>query len=325
MRYAIISDIHANRQAWQAVSTDIRCHGVDAVICLGDIVGYGPAPAEVLASVYERSDYFVLGNHDAVVARRLDPTCFNDQAREVIEWTCGQLGPQAARFFNEVPFLLDAEGFCCAHADYAAPDVFDYIMEPADAVASLEICPEPILFVGHTHEPCVMQWTPDGRVQHRTPERLLLAEDWKYVINVGSVGDPRDGDLRASYAVLDLEAGDVQFRKVPFDLDAYRREHTAANLANRPAVFRIMDNLPETPASAYQMNFSPIAEGIGGVIPSSERMRVKFDPEILQHMREQRSGGLSPQIQQQREQHKREEAPPGCCSAAKTSRQPRAV
>jgi|GEM_PF-68717 len=311
MRYAIISDIHANRQAWQAVSTDIRCLGVDAVICLGDIVGYGPAPQEVLSRVYERADYFVLGNHDAVVARRLDPECFNDEAREVIEWTCGQLGRDAIRFFNEVPFLLDAEGFSCAHADYAEPDVFDYIMTPADAVPSLEACPEPILFVGHTHEPCVMQWTPDGRVQHRTPELLRLEKDWKYVINVGSVGDPRDGDLRASYTVLDLERGELQFRKVPFDLDAYRREHAAANLANHPAVFRIMDDLPdtETSAIAYLGNFSPIAEGIGGVVPSSERMRVKFDPEILRHMREQRSGGLSAQIEQQRELREREDAP----------------
>ena len=100
MRYAIISDIHANQQAWESVSKDIDKVGVDQVICLGDIVGYGPAPVRVLESVYDKSSHFVLGNHDAVIGGQLDPECFHDEARIIIEWTRTNLNQFAVDFFQ---------------------------------------------------------------------------------------------------------------------------------------------------------------------------------------------------------------------------------
>ena len=99
MRYAIISDIHANRQAWEAVFANIKKQGVDDILCLGDVVGYGPRPADVLESVYEHCDNFVLGNHDAVIGNRLDSDLFNDKAKYVIEWTREQLSDSVADFF----------------------------------------------------------------------------------------------------------------------------------------------------------------------------------------------------------------------------------
>lgn len=291
MRYALISDIHANRQAWQAVSTDIACNNVDAIICLGDVIGYGPAPAEVLESVYAQSDYFVLGNHDAVVAGMLDPECFTPKAKSVIEWTCGQLDPQAGRFFSELPLLLDAEGFACAHADYADPGYYDYVLGPEDALPSIEACPHPLIFLGHTHEPCVMQLTPDDALQYRKPERLALQPGWQYVVNVGSVGDPRDGDMRASYCILDLEQQEVLFRKVVFDIQAYRAEQERAQLAYRPYIFDVMDH--QTPRNTKELIlFRPPESGTLKDDSPDQRQQLVLDPNSLQRMREQRSAGL---------------------------------
>ena len=98
MRYGIVSDIHANIQAWKAVLRDMRNEGVDSILCLGDVVGYGPNPAEVLDSCYQHVDYFILGNHDAVIGNRLDSNLFNDNAKFLIEWTRDQLNQASFKF-----------------------------------------------------------------------------------------------------------------------------------------------------------------------------------------------------------------------------------
>ena len=110
MRYAIVSDIHANMQAWKAVLQDIACSDIDRIICLGDIVGYGPRPAEVLQSVHARADHLVLGNHDAVIAGKLSAELFNSRARERVKWTAEHLSPKAVEVLGSVPLTLTGDG-----------------------------------------------------------------------------------------------------------------------------------------------------------------------------------------------------------------------
>ena len=150
MRYAIVSDIHANRQAWKAVLEDIQKQGVDDILCLGDVVGYGPRPADVLEQVYESCDNFILGNHDAVIGNRLDSNLFNDKAKFIIEWTRDQLSDSVADFFATMPVTMDGETFMTAHAELSNPEAFAYIFEPADSLMSFEIMKPKMLFVGHT-------------------------------------------------------------------------------------------------------------------------------------------------------------------------------
>jgi predicted phosphodiesterase len=236
MRYAIVSDIHANWQAWQAVIRDIRSIGVDCIICLGDVVGYGPQPAKVTREVRENCENFVLGNHDAVVAGFLDPAIFNKGARQVIEWTTEQLDDEAREFYASQPMILESERFICAHAEVARPQRFGYIVRPEDARESFEASDRDLAFVGHTHKPGVFTLDPDsGTISlDPGPEKFELREDRRYIVNVGSVGDPRDGDLRAAYCLYDDKLETVSIRRISFDIRAYADDLEAAKLPMKP-------------------------------------------------------------------------------------------
>ena len=119
MRYAIVSDIHANIRAWEAVLADIRSQRVDVIVCLRDVVGYGPKPAEVLEAVRSVTDHFVLGNHDAAAVGMMDYSIFNDHARQAIEWTITELSPDAKQFLSSVPLAIEAGELLFVHAEVA--------------------------------------------------------------------------------------------------------------------------------------------------------------------------------------------------------------
>lgn len=155
MRYAIISDIHANRQALNAVLADLRDFGCDQIVCLGDVLGYGPSPAAVLEKAHSAIHYFVMGNHDAALCGKLGLDGFNENARRLAEWTAQKVSPQASGFISGFPYLLEGDGFCCAHAEFERPNRFSYLLDPETAAVSWRVRSEKILFVGHTHVPSI--------------------------------------------------------------------------------------------------------------------------------------------------------------------------
>ncbi len=221
MRYAIVSDIHGNLSAWNTVLTDIALRQVDRIICLGDVVGYGPEPAEVLKSVYERVHLMVLGNHDAVVAERMSADTFNDRARRMIVWTQEQLGTKAKDFFDALPLVLKGDNFRCVHGDFSDPAVFNYIETPEEATASFDAVSEQLLFCGHSHQPGIFVIGTKGIPHALDPQDFTLELGKRYIVNVGSVGYPRGGDPRASYVIFDEEAGSVRFFKISYDFEAF--------------------------------------------------------------------------------------------------------
>jgi len=150
MRYAVVSDIHANRQAWQAVLDDIALQGTDAILCVGDVIGYGPMPAVTLDSVCKYADVMVLGNHDAVIGNRINVEIFNDDACRIIEWTRERLNDDATRLFAKMPLELEVEDFLIVHAEVADPERFYYIEEAESARESFDACEHALIFVGHT-------------------------------------------------------------------------------------------------------------------------------------------------------------------------------
>lgn len=235
MRYGIVSDVHANIQAWQAVLRDMQNEGVDSILCLGDVIGYGPNPAEVLDSCYQHVDYFILGNHDAVVGNRLDSSLFNENAKYLIEWTRDQLNDAAADFFGEMPLRMEGEGFVCAHAELAMPGRFNYIYEAQDAIESFTSNQSPLMFVGHTHFPAKFTYDLGTNLVRKdlcTNSYLLPNE--RYLINVGSVGDPRDGNTTASYCVYDADTKHLRYRQVEFDVAKFKRNLLKAQLPIQP-------------------------------------------------------------------------------------------
>ncbi len=258
MRYAIISDLHANRQAFRAVLSDIESAGADQILCLGDIVGYGPSPAEVLALAYRHVHHFVLGNHDAVIARTLDAGCFNDGARASIEWTARQLDAKARRFFADLPLVLQGENFRCVHGEFADPPAFNYLIADVDALASWATAPkEKVLFCGHTHVPGLFVIGESGCPHQLPPQDFCLEAGKRYIVNTGSVGQPRDGGTRASWVLFDSVTGGVFFRKTPFDVDGYRADLAAAGLP-APAGFLDVAEKRRLPPLREQLDFRPL-------------------------------------------------------------------
>jgi diadenosine tetraphosphatase ApaH/serine/threonine PP2A family protein phosphatase len=257
MRYAIVSDLHANLQAWNAVFLDLRSNGAERILCLGDLVGYGPQPAEVLQAAHQHVDYFVLGNHDAVLCGKLDAALFNDTARELIRWTRTRLGQNAIRFLGTLPLTLAGEGFRCAHGDFDNPAAFPYLLSPQDALASWSRVTEPLLFVGHTHEPALFLLGGSGTPHSVAPQDFELEPGKRYLVNVGSVGSPRDGDARASYCLYDTDQHAVYWRRVPFDLDAYRAAVKTAGISDAPSHFLHSDPRQGRRPIREMLSFSP--------------------------------------------------------------------
>lgn len=257
MKVALVSDIHSNLQAWNSVLLDIRSQDIDSIICLGDIVGYGPDPVAVLESVYANVDHVLLGNHDAVVCGKLDADLFNDVAREIICWTGEQLGDDAVDFLDSLPLTIKAPSFRCTHADFANPAAYDYIVAPEDAMASWNEVNDQLLFFGHTHQPGIFVLGPSGTPHFVEPQDFVMEESKRYIVNVGSVGQPRDGGARSCYCILDTAEACVTWRRVPFDLDAYREALLKAGVSEEASYFLRADPRKAMPPVREMASFSP--------------------------------------------------------------------
>lgn len=257
MRYAIVSDIHANMQAWNAALLDIRASRVDRIICLGDIIGYGPRPVDVLESVYANVDHFVLGNHDAAVCGKLDTLLFNDYARECIDWTTEQLNEEAVLFLHGLPLSLRADGFRCTHGDFSDPASFHYVIEPDEAVPSWQTVNERVLFTGHTHKPAIFLLGPSNTPRVVEPQDFQLEPNKRFLVNVGSVGCPRNGYTGATYCIYDTVRRSIYWRRVPFDLDAYRQDLETAELPLESSAFLRDDPRQKVAPLREQLSFSP--------------------------------------------------------------------
>jgi len=220
VRYAIVSDIHGNWQAWTAVREDFLAAGVDAVVCLGDVVGYGPDPARVLRDVRACCSNFVLGNHDAAMVGRIDIARFRAGARRSAEWTRAQLDDHSVSLFASTPLMMEGEDALFVHAETPAPEDYGYVEESDDALACFRAADARFIFLGHTHVPGSFILGPDGSVIEDRRADLVAAAGSRYLVNVGSVGDPRDGSDRASYAIFDAAAGRVELRQIAFDTEA---------------------------------------------------------------------------------------------------------
>jgi predicted phosphodiesterase len=235
MRYAIVSDIHGNQQAWKSVLEDIASVGVDEIICLGDIVGYGPCPTEVLESVWEQAADIVLGNHDAVVGGQLDPEIFTENAKRMINWTMETLDPALHHLLADVPYVLEGDGFAMAHAELAFPDRFAYIDNEQDAAENFSAGDQRILFVGHSHVPKIFVLHEDsGDVGQLPVHDLVTGEGQRYIVNVGSVGDPRDGRTLASYCLFDSDKQLISHRSVTFDIEEFRADLESRRVPVKP-------------------------------------------------------------------------------------------
>jgi predicted phosphodiesterase len=222
MRIAFIADVHANLPALEAVIADAREHGATHLLCLGDIVGYGPQPLKTLARIREVASGVLLGNHDAAAAELLDLNCFNPFAKETAARAILALDDDAKAYLRGLPYLLEVKNIACAHGCFDAPETYRYLETEEDAARSLAAMPGfTLLVVGHTHVPRVFE-EENGTLRTLPPNDFQLRPGCRYVVNPGSVGFPRTDTLTADYLIYDTLLRRLTFRAVVYDLAPYR-------------------------------------------------------------------------------------------------------
>ena len=244
MRIGILGDIHANAEALRAVVEAMRSEGIDQWVQVGDIVGYGPEPSVCIDVVRELGCITCMGNHDAAVLDRLDTSYFNNFARAAIQWTRTRLQPSDLEFLGGLELVVRMPPFTVVHGTMHLPEQFGYVISPVEALDSLEHQDTQLCFVGHSHVPAIYlrrDANPDDIhvVPHSEAEISIRGFD-KVLMNVGSVGQPRDEDPRAAYGFVDTDLQIAAIRRVHYDIPGVQKKILAAGLpevlANRLAL-----------------------------------------------------------------------------------------
>jgi predicted phosphodiesterase len=233
VRYLIISDIHGNAHALDAVLADAAEVGYDQALCLGDLVGYGADPSAVITRVTELAPVaMVRGNHDKVCAGLEPAVLFNEVARRSIEWTRTVLSPAELEMLAELPKgpLIVADGLEICHGSPFDED--HYVFDQDDAARSIDAAGARICLFGHTHLPAIFTAVDDPATQgdDLADDEMRLPKAGPALVNVGSVGQPRDGDARAAYGVLDLTRNTIRLRRTVYDVQGAQRKIMQAGL-----------------------------------------------------------------------------------------------
>ncbi len=221
MKIAVISDIHANLAALRTVIDFLHAESITAIACLGDVVGYGPFPNECVDLVRRHCLLTVAGNHDYAALERLDATAFNRYAREAIQWTRLELNQDSRRFLAALPLIVSQDQICYVHSSPREPHDWNYVFSGSTARECFHYFEERLCFIGHSHIPVVFSQQQGATLGTKVP--LSLRED-RYIINVGSVGQPRDGDPRACLAVYDPEQALLTYHRLNYPIKETQAE-----------------------------------------------------------------------------------------------------
>jgi len=236
MLFAIIADIHGNLTAFKAVLDDIRRQGkIKGFWCLGDTVGYGPEPRECLQLLRSLKHVSVAGNHDWGAVGKISTADFNPDAAVAIRWTSQQLGPAETAYLEGLPLKLEKNGFTLVHGSPREP-IWEYVISKNIAEVNFSFFGTPFCLVGHSHTPLVFREEPgESHSGKLNPAVKLLLGENRLIINPGGVGQPRDGDPRASYAIYDSDSGIIRLHRVSYDIEATQEKIMRAGLPLRLA------------------------------------------------------------------------------------------
>ena len=233
MRIGIISDVHSNLEALNAVLGVLERLKPDRVMCLGDVIGYGASVNECCALVRKHAEVTLLGNHDAAVAGRMDYSFYYDAARHALDWTASRIEPDHLEWLRTLPYghRIDTVGF--THGNPVDPEAYAYVFALEQA---RELLPHfgalaDVNFIGHSHLCKAFALDQKGDVTEVVATRFGLRRGYKYVISVGSVGQPRDCDNRACFVLYDSDERIVEYHRVPYDIEASAQKIFDADLA----------------------------------------------------------------------------------------------
>ncbi|MBN8710624.1 MAG: metallophosphoesterase family protein [Verrucomicrobia bacterium] len=233
MRFAIFGDIHANLHALETVLADAKAQACTHYVCMGDIVGYNAFPKQCLDIVRNLECPAVKGNHDEQASMLGEQEGFNPLAEEAMHWTREQLGREDKDWLRSLRLQRQVRDFTIVHATLDTPHKWGYVFNQLDAAASFSYQHTTVCFIGHTHTP--KAYVRDGSVRTVPLDVLTIQQGKKYLVNVGSVGQPRDGDWRSAYCIYDTNTNEIHLRRLEYDIEGAQRAILDAGLPRRLA------------------------------------------------------------------------------------------
>lgn len=234
MRVVIISDIHGNLEALTSAIDKIKRLSVDKVICLGDVIGYGANPVECMEIAIKRFDVCIAGNHEWASIGKTSLDFFNPVSRAAIEWTSRKLAPHHIKYIENLPLSFSNEYFCAFHSSPDNPDRWHYIMNWSEAKKGFANFENQICFIGHSHIPAI--WCEESKPleavfsDSEANASFVLDKHHRYIVNVGSVGQPRDGDPRGCLVIFDTDKMTLNFYRFLYDIVSAQKKIFAAGL-----------------------------------------------------------------------------------------------
>lgn len=243
MNVAILSDIHGNLEALEVVLDDVARHAVRRIIFLGDVVGYGADPKACIDLIRKHASIMILGNHDYAVINGDEAKKLNPDALFSILWSIDHIKNEYESFIKLLPYIYADNHICATHASPLNPQIWDYILTREEAVSAFSVKTFRVLFIGHSHCPCIFVEKEQKRmftgelsvVEELNPDNIVTDIAKRYIINPGSVGQPRDGDPRASYGIYDDIDGIYNLRRVEYDIDKASKKIKEAGLPDNLA------------------------------------------------------------------------------------------
>ena len=230
MKWAILSDVHGNLEALQVALADLHREGAGKIAFLGDAVGYGANPGECLLLLREQTEFWVAGNHDWGAVGLTDVSYFNTAAKAAVQWTGGQLSEEDRAFLLHRPLVHQAAGITFVHGTPNEPGEWNYIFTFPEAEQAFGALTGELAFIGHSHRPVILAKGEKGKVTALEREAAVLEKETRYIINVGSVGQPRDGNPRAAYGLYDEGERKFLLKRVPYDIPTAQQKIIRAGL-----------------------------------------------------------------------------------------------
>jgi predicted phosphodiesterase len=229
MIYIVLSDVHGNLEAFNAAADSFPDAKEKRFISAGDVVGYGADPNECIEKMVSIGAVNIKGNHDAAVLGEADIAYFNANAAAAVVWTKEKLTKYSTDYLYSLPLVHEEELFTVVHGTLHEPEEFRYMLTNVEAEQTFEVLKKKICFVGHSHVPAVFS-LKDGRISLSFKNKIKLEEDAKYIINAGSIGQPRDGDWRACYCIYDTDKNEIELRRVEYDVKTAQKKILDAGL-----------------------------------------------------------------------------------------------
>ena len=230
MRWGIFSDIHSNLEALEVVIKAYESEGIDIYLCLGDIVGYGANPVECIQITKRISQVIIAGNHDWAVAGLFSIDYFNDWARQAVLWTRERIDSVNHKFLSSLRLIYKNEDLVLVHGSLNKPEEFNYMGDLSQVSRTFALMTKSICFLGHTHSTGIFIQDKEGRIDYQRKARLKLKQGYRYIVDVGSVGQPRDGNNKASFCIYDTEKQEILIKRIDYDIKSAQDKILACGL-----------------------------------------------------------------------------------------------